>query len=78
MSHDYDSMVDKIEYQYGVRAIQSDAKGLFYLEDDKWKLIGIMTTKNNNKSICILNKKQVEALLNELEEICDIYWGRNY
>lgn len=78
MSHDYDSMVDRIEYQYGVRAIQSDAKGLFYLEDDERKLIGIMTVKNNKKSICLLNKNQVKALLNELKDICDLYWGRKY
>ena len=78
MSKNHDSVVDKVEYQHGVRAIQSDAKGLFYLEDNKRKLIGIMTVKNNQKTICVLNKNQVEALLNELEEICDMYWGRNY
>ena len=78
MSCDYNSIVDKVEYQHDIRAIQSDAKGLFYLEDDERKLIGIMTVKNNKKSICLLNKNQVKALLNELKDICDLYWGRKY
>lgn len=78
MSHNHDSVVDKVEYQYNCRAVQSEQKGLFYLEDDERKFIGIMTIKNNKKSICLLNKNQVKALLNELKDVCDLYWGRIY
>ena len=68
-----DEMVSKVEFRYDLVAIESEAKGLFYLTDDKRKSIGIMTCKKGEKSICVLNKNQVKALLNELGAIWDFY-----
>ena len=72
----HDTLVDSIELNYDVRAIESLERGLFYLQDDDRKLIGIMTCKAGNKSIAILTKKQAYALLDEFKDICDMVFGR--
>ena len=68
-----DEIACKVEFQYDLRAIESEAKGLFYLTDDKRKSIGILTCRHGNKSICVLNKNQVKALLEDLGAIWDFY-----
>ncbi len=70
----HDQIVSRLEFQHDLRAIESDAKGLFYLQDDEKKFIGIMTCRYGGKSICVLSKKQSYALLNEFKAICDMYW----
>jgi hypothetical protein len=69
-----DELVSKVELRYGLRAIESEAKGLFYLQDDERKLIGILTLKNGRKSCAILSKKQAYALIDEFKAVCDLYW----
>ena len=72
----HDILVDSIELNYDVRAIESLERGLFYLQDDDRKLIGIMTCKAGKKSIAILTKKQAYALLDEFKDICDmVFYG---
>ena len=70
----HDQIVSRIEFQHGLRAVESEAKGLFYLTDNERKSIGIMTCKFGGRSICVLSKKQVHALLNELKAVCDLFW----
>ena len=70
----HDAIVDSIERNYNVRATESEAKGLFYLEDDKRKSIGILAIRNGNKSMAKLTKEQAYALIDEFKDVCDMYF----
>lgn len=72
---DTDSIVTAIEKERGVRAIQSDERGLFYLEDDEKKRLGIMAVFKGKVSCVVLKKNQVKALIRELQDICDVVFG---
>ena len=72
---DNESIVTAIEYEYGVRAIQSEAQGLYYLEDDEKKSIGILALKNGIPMHIILSKKQALTLANEFKDICEMRFG---
>lgn len=69
----HDALVDYIERKYNLMAVESTAKGLFYLQDDNDRnKIGIMTCRKGECSISILTKNQAETLLKEFKDICDI------
>lgn len=74
---DHDSIVTSLEINHDLRAIESNASGLFYLEEDG-KRIGIMTLKNGQRSCAVLTKKQAYALIEEFKDICDLYFGSGY
>lgn len=71
---DYGETITKLEYEYDVRAIDSLVSGLFYLQDDKRKSIGIMAIRNGRESRVLLSKKQAYALIEEFKDICDLYF----
>lgn len=75
---DHGCIVTTLEINHELRAIESFAKGLYYLEDDEGKSIGILTLKNGRKSCAILSKKQAYALIDEFKEVCDLYFGKGY
>ena len=52
-----DNIVTNIEYKYDVRAIESEEKGLYYLEDDDNTEIGILVIKDGVPMHIILSKK---------------------
>ena len=70
----HDSIVTSLEVNHDLRAIESFAKGLFYLEDDEGKSIGILTVKNGKRSCAVLSKKQAYALIDEFKAVCDLYF----
>ena len=70
----HDTIVDNIERKYDIRGVESEEKGLFYLEDNYRKSIGIMTCRSGQKSVAILTKKQAYALIEEFKDICDMYF----
>ena len=72
---DADSIVTAIEKERSVRAIQSEEKGLYYLEDDEKKRLGIMAVFKEKVSCVVLKKKQVETLIRELQDIYDAVFG---
>lgn len=72
---DNESIVTAIECEYGVRAIQSEAQGLYYLEDDEKKYIGILVVKDGIPMHVILKKKQALALAKEFKDICEMRFG---
>ena len=70
----HDVLVDRIERAFELNAIESTVNGLFYLQDnDDRKKIGIMTCRNGECSIAVLTKNQAYALIEEFEDICDMY-----
>lgn len=66
-----DTVVYGIEMKYGVQAIESEGRGLWYLQDDERKMMGIMTVINGNPSWVILKKSQIPTLIKELQEVYD-------
>lgn len=64
-----DNIVTLIEKECEVRAIESETKGLYYLEDDEKSHLGIMTITKGKVSCAILKKAQVKTLINELQDI---------
>lgn len=75
MATDSNQVVTAIEYNYDVRAIQSESKGLYYLEDDEKKQIGILVVKDGVPMHVILSKNQAYTLVKELKEVCDSVLG---
>ena len=63
------------EAQHGVFSVQSEAKGLFYLQDNDRDKIGIMRITDGKKQFVILTKKQAKALIKEFKDICEIYFS---
>jgi hypothetical protein len=73
-NHGHDALVDAVERNYDLNAIESTENGLFYLQDNNDRnKIGIMTCRNGKRSIAILTKKQAYALIEEFKDICDMY-----
>lgn len=70
-----DTIVTNIEYKYDVRAIESEEKGLYYLEDDNNTEIGILVIKDGVPFHIVLSKKQASALLKEFEDVCKMRFG---
>ena len=70
----HDAIIDSIERNHNVRATESEAKGLFYLEDDKRENIGILAIKNGNKTMIKLTKEQAYAVAEEFKDVCDMYF----
>lgn len=68
---DHNSIVTAIEYNHDVRAIQSEAKSLYYLEDDEKKQIGVLVVKDGTPMHIVLSKNQAYTLAKELKEVCD-------
>ena len=68
---DSNQVVTAIEYNYDVRAIQSEAKSLYYLEDDEKKQIGVLVVKDGTPMHIVLSKNQAYTLAKELKEVCD-------
>lgn len=66
-----DTVVYGIEMKYGVQAIESEGRGLWYLQDDDRKMMGIMTIIDGNPSWVILKKSQIKTLINELQDVYD-------
>jgi hypothetical protein len=66
---DSNSIVTNIECKYDVRAIESEVKGLYYLEDDENKSIGILVIKNDVPMHIVLSKKQAKQLAKEFREV---------
>ena len=66
-----DNIITAIELKHDVRAIQSEASSLYYLEDDEKKQIGILVVKGDTPMHIILNKKQAYTLAKELKSVCD-------
>lgn len=64
-----DNYVTQLECKYDVRAIQSEVKGLYYLEDDENKSIGILVIKNDVPMHIVLSKKQAKQLAKEFREV---------
>ena len=67
----HDNIVTAIEKKHDVRAIQSEAYGLYYLEDDEKKDIGILVVKDTTPMSIVLSKKQAYTLAKELKDVCD-------
>ena len=67
----HDNVVTAIEKKYDVRAIQSEAYGLYYLEDDDKQNIGILVVRDTTPTSIVLSKKQALTLAKELKDVCD-------
>lgn len=68
-----DNTVTAIECKYGVKAVNSEAKHLYYLFDEDKRNMGIMVIhtvddKNISNQI-IISKEQAKALINELKDV---------
>lgn len=72
---DNESIVTAIECEYDVRAIQSEAQGLYYLEDDEKSSIGILVVKDGIPMHVVLKKKQALTLAKEFKDICEMRFG---
>ena len=75
MGTDSNRIVTSIEYRHDVRAIQSEAASLYYLEDDEKTDIGILVIRDGTPLHIVLNKKQAFTLAKEFKEICEERFG---
>ena len=64
--------ITKLELNSGCRAIESNAKGVFYFADDDKKAIAIFTARDGIAEGVALTKKQAYALLDEFADICEM------
>ena len=71
MGTDSNRIVTSIEYRHDVRAIQSEASGLYYLEDDYKKNIGILVVRDKTPMHIVLDRKQAYTLAKELKDVCE-------
>lgn len=76
MATDHNQIVTAIEYCHDVRAIQSEAASLYYLEDDDKKDIGILVIRDGVPLHVVLSKKQAFTLAKEFKEICEERFGK--
>lgn len=72
MALNVDNIVFRIEKKYGVQAIQSEAKNLFYLQDDDREAMGILTIVDYKPTFTVLKKEQIKALINELQDVYEM------
>lgn len=70
-----DNIVTAIEQKYDVRAIQSEANGLYYLEDDEKTQIGILVVRDETPCSVVLTKAQAKALSKEFSDIYKMRFG---
>lgn len=59
-----ENIVYSIEKKYGVQAIESKKKNLFYLQDDDKKHIGILTVDHGVPEWQIYTKEQFKTVVN--------------
>ena len=62
MSRNPDNIVFGIEKKFGVQAIESEGRGLWYLQDDEKRRIGILTIENGIPKWSILSREQFKVL----------------
>ena len=75
MSNESGALMTAFEAKHDIWSVQSEAKGLFYLQDNERDKIGIMSIVKGRKQFVILTKKQAEALIKEFKDICEIYFS---
>ena len=68
---DHNRIVTAIELKHDVRAIQSEASSLYYIEDDEKKQIGVLVVKDGIPMHIVLSKTQAYTLAKELKSVCD-------
>lgn len=73
--HCTQNVVTEFEYKNDVYAINSDAKGLFYLYDDVKESIGIMTVKKGLAEAIVLKKAQIKSLIDELQDVYNMVFN---
>lgn len=67
-----DNLMTKLEKQYDVKSIKSEAPNLFYLFDDDKQGIGIVSFHDNSSTTLLITKKQLLRMISELPEIYDV------
>lgn len=75
MATSNDTIVFGIEKKYGVQAIESGARGLWYLQDDERQGMGIMTLTKGIPTYAILKKEQIKTLIKELQDVYDMVFN---
>lgn len=73
-----ENKVSVIENQYNVKAVESEAADLYYLQDDDKKGLGILTFVDGSPQWVILSKKQALKLAEEIKDICDVVFDLDY
>lgn len=71
MATSNENIVSNIERKYSVQAIESEASGLFYLQDDERKQLGILTITKGIPTWAILKREQLKTLIKELKDVYD-------
>ena len=72
MSYKTENMVTAIENKYNVKAIESVAQDVWYLNYQNKKL-GILTISDSGeKAHVVLDKSQAKVLLSELKDIIEV------
>lgn len=75
MANSNDNIVYGIEKRYGVQAIESEARNLWYLQDEERKYLGFMTIIKRKPIWLILKKEQIKTILKELKDIYDMVFN---
>ena len=70
-----DNMITSIEKRFNVQAIESEAKNLFYIQDEDRLGMGILTVVDDSMTCTLLNKKQIKALIKELKDVYDMLFN---
>ena len=76
---DNHNVITKLENTLGVKAIQSEAKNVFYFFDDEQKGLLILSFRSGEKNkydVIGLNKNQAYALADEIRDVCDMIFKK--
>lgn len=70
-----DAIIDRLEKRYGFNGIESNANGLYYMYSNDDNRLAIITCTNGKHEAILLEKKQAEALIEEIKGVCELVWG---
>jgi hypothetical protein len=70
-----DAIIDRYEKRYGFKGIESNAIGLYYMYSDDDDRLAIITCANGKHEAILLEKRQAEALIEEIKGVCELAFG---
>lgn len=72
MAKNSDNILWNLERRHGVQGIKSEARGLYYLQDDDRTGIGILTIIQGRPHYALLTREQLKVMIREIKDIYDV------
>ena len=72
MASGSENVVYALERKHDIQTIQSEAHGLFYLQDEDRLGMGILTVVQGVPHYALLTKEQLKILIREIKDVYDV------